>query len=90
MIDLSEYERFSDAMKSLGSFLDDVYHRNRTPSTPGCFTPAELRTAMDQHVKILANLIHLSTKPVAWFCGRTSKFGVILKHLCCNRPAPPL
>ena len=34
-LDLSEYVRLSDAMRSLESFLDDVYNRNRTPSTPG-------------------------------------------------------
>jgi putative transposase len=40
-VDLSEYEDFSDAMKGLGRFLDDVYNRKRIHSSLGYLTPAE-------------------------------------------------
>jgi putative transposase len=40
-VDLSEYEDFGDAMKGLGRFLDDVYHRKRIHSSLGYLTPSE-------------------------------------------------
>jgi putative transposase len=40
-VDLSEYEEFSDAMRGLGRFLDDVYNRKRIHSSLGYLTPAE-------------------------------------------------
>jgi putative transposase len=40
-VDLSEYEDFSDAMRGLGRFLDDVYNRKRIHSSLGYLTPAE-------------------------------------------------
>lgn len=40
-VDLSEYEDFSDAMRGLGRFLDDVYNRERIHSSLGQLTPAE-------------------------------------------------
>jgi transposase InsO family protein len=40
-VDLSEYEDFSDAMKGLGRFLDDVYNRKRIHSSLGYLTPSE-------------------------------------------------
>jgi putative transposase len=40
-VDLSEYEDFRDASKSLGRFLDDVYNRKRIHSSLGYLTPAE-------------------------------------------------
>jgi transposase InsO family protein len=40
-VDLSEYEDFSDALRGLGWFLDDVYNRKRIHSSLGYLTPAE-------------------------------------------------
>ena len=40
-VDLSEYEDFSDALRGLGRFLDDVYNRKRIHSSLGYLTPAE-------------------------------------------------
>jgi len=40
-VDLSEYEDFSDAMRGLGRFLDDVYNRKRIHSSLGYLTPSE-------------------------------------------------
>jgi transposase InsO family protein len=40
-VDLSEYEDFPDALRSLGRFLDDVYNRKRIHSSLGYLTPAE-------------------------------------------------
>jgi putative transposase len=40
-VDLSEYEDFSEAMRGLGRFLDDVYNRKRIHSSLGYLTPAE-------------------------------------------------
>ena len=40
-VDLSEYEDFTDALRSLGRFLDDVYNRKRIHSSLGYLTPAE-------------------------------------------------
>lgn len=40
-VDLSEYEDFSDAMRGLGRFLDDVYNLKRIHSSLGYLTPAE-------------------------------------------------
>jgi putative transposase len=40
-VDLSEYEDFDDALRGLGRFLDDVYHRKRIHSSLGYLTPAE-------------------------------------------------
>lgn len=43
-VDLSEYENFSDALRSLEKFLDDVYNRKRIHSSLGYLTPAEFET----------------------------------------------
>ena len=40
-VDLSEDEDFSDAMRGLGRFLDDVSNRKRIHSSLGYLTPAE-------------------------------------------------
>jgi transposase InsO family protein len=40
-VDLSGYEDFSDAMRGLGRFLDDVYNRKRIHSSLGYLTPSE-------------------------------------------------
>jgi len=40
-VDLSEYEDFSDAMRGLGRFLNDVYNRKRIHSSLGQLAPAE-------------------------------------------------
>jgi putative transposase len=40
-VDLSEYEDFSEAMRGLGRFLDDVYNHKRIHSSLGYLTPAE-------------------------------------------------
>lgn len=40
-VDLSEYEDFSEAMRGLGRFLDDVYNLKRIHSSLGYLTPAE-------------------------------------------------
>ena len=40
-IDLSEHEDFSDALRGLGRFLDEVYNRKRIDSSLGYLTPAE-------------------------------------------------
>jgi putative transposase len=40
-VDLSEYEDFSEALRGLGRFLDDVYNRKRIHSSLGYLTPAE-------------------------------------------------
>jgi transposase InsO family protein len=40
-VDLTEYEGFSDAMRGLGRFLDDVYNLKRIHSSLGYLTPAE-------------------------------------------------
>jgi putative transposase len=40
-VDLSEYEDFSDALRGLDRFLDDVYNRKRIHSSLGYLTPAE-------------------------------------------------
>jgi transposase InsO family protein len=40
-VDLSDYEDFSDALRGLGRFLDDVYNRTRIHSSLGDLTPAE-------------------------------------------------
>jgi len=40
-VDLSEYEHFGDAFKSLGRFLDEVYNRKRIHSSLGYLTPVE-------------------------------------------------
>jgi transposase InsO family protein len=40
-VDLSEYEDFSDALRGLGRFLDDVYNRKRIHSSLGYLTPSE-------------------------------------------------
>jgi putative transposase len=40
-VDLSEYEDFTDALRGLGRFLDDVYNRKRIHSSLGYLTPAE-------------------------------------------------
>jgi putative transposase len=37
-VDLSEYEDFSDALRGLGRFLDDVYNRERIDSSLGYLT----------------------------------------------------
>lgn len=40
-VDLSEYEAFHDAYRSIGRFLEDVYTRKRIHSALGYLTPAE-------------------------------------------------
>jgi putative transposase len=40
-VDLSEYEDFTDALRGLGRFLDDVYNRKRIHSSLGYLTPSE-------------------------------------------------
>jgi transposase InsO family protein len=43
-VDLSEYEDFCDALRSLERFLDDVYNRKRIHSSLGYLTPAEFES----------------------------------------------
>jgi putative transposase len=48
-VDLSEYEDFSDAMRGLGRFLDDVYNRKRIHSTLGVLDPERVRVVTQDH-----------------------------------------
>ncbi len=41
VVDLSEYQDFHDAYRSIGRFLDEVYTRKRIHSALGYLTPAE-------------------------------------------------
>jgi putative transposase len=40
-VDLSEYEDYTDAVRQLGRFLDEVYMHKRIHSSLGYLTPAE-------------------------------------------------
>ena len=40
-VDLSEYEDYTDAVKQVGHFLDEVYMRKRIHSSLGYVTPVE-------------------------------------------------
>jgi len=40
-VDLSEYQDFHDAYRSIGRFLDEVYTRKRIHAALGYLTPAE-------------------------------------------------
>jgi putative transposase len=40
-VDLSDYQDYSDALRQLGRFLDDVYNRKRIHSSLGYLTPEE-------------------------------------------------
>jgi putative transposase len=43
-VDLTEYEDFSDALRGLGRFLDEVYNRKRIHSSLGYLTPSEFES----------------------------------------------
>ena len=62
-VDLSEYEDFSDAMRGLGRFLDDVYNRKRIHSSLGYLTPAEFEQqwiGMQRSQRSVATLVQLA------------------------------
>ena len=40
-VDLSEYEDYTDAVRQLGRFLDEVYMHKRIHSSLGSLTPVE-------------------------------------------------
>ena len=43
-VDLSEYEDYTDAVRQLGRFLDEVYMHKRIHSSLGYLTPAEFES----------------------------------------------
>ena len=43
-VDLSDYESYTDAVRQIGCFLDDVYTRKRIHSSLGYLTPAEFES----------------------------------------------
>ena len=49
-VDLSEYEDFTDALRGLGRFLDEVYNRKRIHSSLWYLTPTEFESVWrEQH-----------------------------------------
>jgi putative transposase len=47
-VDLSEYENYTDAMRQIGRFLDEVYMHKRIHSSLGYLTPAEFESQWRQ------------------------------------------
>ena len=43
-VDLSEYENYTEAVRQLGRFLDEVYMHKRIHSSLGYLTPAEFES----------------------------------------------
>jgi putative transposase len=44
-VDLSEYRNFTDALRQIGNFIQDVYITKRIHSSLGYLTPAEFESA---------------------------------------------
>ena len=47
-VDLTEYENYTDAVRHVGRFLDEVYLHKRIHSSLGYLTPAEFESQWRQ------------------------------------------
>ena len=83
-VDLSEYEDYTDAVRQLGRFLDEVYMHKRIHSSPGYLSPSESEDQWRGAPKHRFWMFTKNRPDRVQFLGRTSPFGgnVTVLGLC--------